>query len=432
MRFVSTRGACPPVPFGEALLQGLAPDGGLYLPEEIVRLDAPTLASFREASLAEIAFRVAGPYVDDLASSELERICRDAFDFDVPLVPLEDGISILELFHGPTLAFKDVGARFMARLMSAYLRDTGETRTVLVATSGDTGGAVAQAFHRVPATRVGVLYPRGRVSPVQEKQFTTLGDNVAAFAVDGAFDDCQRIVKEAFADRELREQLNLTSANSISVGRLLPQSFYYFLAAGRSASPPMFSTPSGNFGNLCAGLIAKRAGLPAGPFVAATNANDVVPEYLESGVFAPRPSVATVSNAMDVGNPSNFDRILHLYGGDVDAIRRDVRGSRHDDAETRAEIRRVHRERGYVLDPHTAVGLLGLRSVRRREGTGSPGIVLATAHPAKFREEVEPLIGEPVVLPPSLAEALGRETMARRIAPEMEALRGALRDAFGA
>ncbi len=431
MKFVSTRGESPAVGFGEALLNGVAPDGGLYLPEAIPEIPPERRATFRSASLADIAIEVSRPYVDRLPADEVEALCRDAFDFDVPLVPLEDDVSILELFHGPTLAFKDVGARFMARLMSAYLRETGESRTILVATSGDTGGAVAQAFHRVPSTRVGVLYPRGRVSPVQEKQFTTLGDNVFAFAVEGAFDDCQRLVKQAFADDALRNALDLTSANSINVGRLLPQSFYYFLGAARSPAPPVFSTPSGNFGNLCAGLMAKRAGLDAGPFVAATNANDVVPEYLDTGVFTPRPSVATMSNAMDVGDPSNFDRILRLYDGDVQALRWDVKGSRHSDEATRAEIRRVREATGYILDPHTAVGVLGLREVRERERLERPGIVLATAHPAKFREGVEPLIGGPVKLPASLEEAMGRETRAVPIPAELEALRAALRDAFG-
>ncbi|HMB70478.1 MAG TPA: threonine synthase, partial [bacterium] len=341
MRFLSTRGSCDPASFRAALFRGLAPDGGLYLPERVPELPASRLASFAGATLAEIGAAVAAEFVDDLPPDTLAGVCADALDFPVPLVALDDRVFLLELFHGPTLAFKDVGARFMARAMGAYLGERRESLTILVATSGDTGGAVAQAFHGVPGTSVVVLYPAGRVSPVQERQFTTLGGNVRAYAVDGAFDDCQRMVKAAFRNETLSEGLRLTSANSINVGRLVPQTFYYFHAAARwpHDDPPVVCTPSGNFGNLCAGLLARRMGLPVSAFVAATNANDVVPEYLDTGDFRLRPSLSTLSNAMDVGDPSNFDRILHLYGGSHRAIAVDVRGSRHDDDATRAEIR---------------------------------------------------------------------------------------------
>jgi len=423
VRYVSTRGG-EGVDFRTALFRGLAPDGGLYLPEHVPTLPDERIAELADAPLAEIAATVAPLFVEDIP--DLAALCRDAFDFPTPLVDLGDGLFVLELFHGPTLAFKDVGARFMARAMGAYLGEDDASLTILVATSGDTGGAVAQAFHGVPRTEVVVLYPAGKVSPAQEAQFATLDGNVRAYAVDGVFDDCQRMVKEAFADEELRRARNLTSANSINVGRLVPQTFYYFTAArvrDAAGGPPRICTPSGNFGNLCAGLIAKRMGLPCSGFVAATNANDVVPEYARTGVFAPRPSVATISSAMDVGAPSNFDRVRVLYGDSVDAFRADVTPIAHDDDETRAEIARVHRERGYLLDPHTAVGLLGLRAVRQ---AGEAGVVLATAHPAKFREEVEPVIGEEVPLPEALARGLARKNRAGQLPPETDALKRVL------
>ncbi|HMB67952.1 MAG TPA: threonine synthase, partial [bacterium] len=395
MLWRSTRGKCPPVDLRTALFRGLAADGGLYLPERWPELPASAFAG--PPDLPAVASDVLHPFLDDVPPDDLRAICADALDFPVPLVELEEGVHVLELFHGPTCAFKDVGARFMARLMSWFLRDGGDDVTILVATSGDTGSAVAQAFLGVEGTRVVVLYPKGKVTPLQEKQFTTLGRNVTALAVEGTFDDCQRLAKAAFADADLVREVNLTSANSINVGRLFPQAVYYAHAVRQlppGSPPPRFCTPSGNFGNLCAGLIAARCGMPAAGFIAATNVNDVVPEYLDTGAYRPRPSRETISNAMDVGDPSNFDRILDLYGGDADAIRRDLRGSRHDDDETRAAIRDVHARTGYVMDPHTAVGYLGLRAVPR--SGGGPDVLLSTAHPAKFRESVEPVIGETV------------------------------------
>jgi threonine synthase len=330
----------------------------------------------------------------------------------VPLVKVTDRIWALELFHGPTLAFKDVGARVQARLLHHFT--DGTPLTILVATSGDTGSAVAQAFHNVPDTRVVVLYPEGQVSDVQEAQMASLGDNITAVAVHGTFDDCQRLVKQAFADDGLRSHVWLTPANSINLGRLLPQVFYHFvyerLAGGSTelGSWPIVSVPSGNFGNLTAGLIAKRLGLSALRFVAATNVNDVVPEYLVTGHYQPRPSVRTVANAMDVGAPSNFERIQALYGGDIDAIRHDVAGAAFDDATVVAEIRRVYDQHGYLLDPHGAIAWLGLRHELKHADPAASGVFLATAHPAKFGSVVEPAIGEPVPLPQALAEAVGR------------------------
>jgi len=347
---------------------------------------------------------------------------REALDFPLPLVPLADRVHVLELFHGPTGAFKDVGARFLARALAAT-RAAREEITVLTATSGDTGGAVAHAFHGVTGTQVVILFPLGQVSPLQERQFTSLGGNVSAVGVRGTFDDCQRLVKEAFADRDLAGRLGLTSANSINIGRLLPQVFYYFYAAAQlsGSAEILVSVPSGNFGNLAAGLLAKRLGAPVTRFVAATNANDVVPEYLETGRFVSRPSVRTISSAMDVGNPSNFERIHSLYDRDVTRLRRDVAGRAYDDDATRRCMADTFRRHGYLLDPHSAVGMLALQD-EMRQRPGVAGIVLGTAHPAKFADVVESAIGHPVVPPPQLADLAARESRYATIEPRLEAL----------
>jgi threonine synthase len=445
MRFLTTRSAsaghpgdAPGVSFAFALFEGLAPDGGLYVPESVPAWSPEQIARLTAAprmTLADVGARVLQGFVEDLDYDALFSLVEDALTFPIPLVEVEPGIFALELFHGPTLAFKDVGAGVMAQFMAALWRGE-EPITILVATSGDTGSAVAHAFHGVPHTRVAILYPRGRVSPTQEAQLTMFNaedTNVRAYAVAGSFDDCQRLTKTAFADPVLSRRANLTSANSINIGRLLPQMIYYAHAIGgladgagvarsreagvpeanRSHAPahveaPVFSTPSGNFGNLTAGLMMKRAGLPIRRFVAATNVNDVVPAYLDGGAFTPRASIQTIANAMDVGNPSNFDRLLWLYGGDRDAMRRDVVGSRHDDDDVRATIRRVYEERGYLLDPHSAIAYLGLKTSNVASGFSrtAPGVFLATAHPAKFAEIVEPIIGRAVDKPPPLLHAL--------------------------
>ena len=416
MKWVSTRGASPPVPFIDALFAGTAPDGGLYMPERLDPLPAGTVDALRTADIVEIGTRVGAHLLrDEITAEALRPLVADALDFPIPLVPVTDRIWALELFHGPTLAFKDVGARTQARLLHHFT--DGTPLTILVATSGDTGSAVAQAFHRVPDTRVVVLYPAGKVSDVQEAQMASLGDNITALAMRGTFDDCQRLVKEAYADDDLRAHVWLTPANSINLGRLLPQTFYYFLTAslgpleaGRheaGSGGPVIAVPSGNFGNLTAGLIAKRIGLPVGHFVAATNVNDAVPEYLRSGCYTPRPSVRTVANAMDVGAPSNLERMQFLYGGSVDALRRDVTGFAYDDPRIVAEIGRVYREHGYLLDPHGAIAWLALNADLAAH-PAAHGVFVATAHPAKFREVVEPAIGQPVPLPPVLAEAITR------------------------
>jgi len=441
MQFVTTRGASPAVPFTTALFAGLAPDGGLYVPETIEPWAADEIAGLSSRTLTEIALRALRPYTrGDLDPATLEAVVVEALNFPIPLVEVTPGIFSLELFHGPTFAFKDVGARVMARLMASRHRGD-DPLTILAATSGDTGSAVAHAFHGVPNTRVVILYPDGRVSPTQEAQLTIFNgerSNVRAYAVAGSFDDCHRLTREAYANPDLRRSMRLTSANSVNVGRLLPQSVYYFHAIAQlgQVSDLTFSTPSGNFGNLTAGLMAKRAGLPIARFVAATNANDVVPAYLETGRFEPRPSLATLSNAMDVGHPSNFDRMLWLYGSDLDAMRRDVTGCRFSDDDVRATIKRVYEKRGYLLDPHSAIAYMGLAGRDggegqdgrdRREGQdGKIGVFLSTAHPAKFAEIVEPIIGRPVEKPPALAEALNGPQHIIRIRASLDRLLGML------
>ena len=419
MKFISTRGAAPAVSFPAALFAGLAPDGGLYVPETLGRL---RFEGLRGASLPEIGGVIGAHFIGEaMPRAALERLLANALDFPVPLVPLDAATRALELFHGPTFAFKDVGARVMARLM-AHFNAEDRPLTVLVATSGDTGSAVAQAFFGLAGTRVVVLFPEGGVTPVQDAQFTTLGGNVTAVAVAGTFDDCQRLVKEAFSDVELRGRARLTTANSINIGRLVPQVFYYASAALSVEAPPVFSVPSGNFGNLTAGLWAWRLGVPIAGFVAATTVNDTVPRYLDSGRYEPRPSVPTLANAMDVGDPSNAERMRGLFADDRAALRAIVTPSVHTDAEVRTGIRDIWRRHGYVADPHTAIAYLGLSAA----APAAVRILLATAHPAKFRDTVEPLIGEPVVCPRPLADALTRERTVERIAPTLAALHALL------
>lgn len=418
MRLVSTAGDAPVADLRTALFEGLAPDGGLYLPARLDPLGEGAVDSLRGAQLEETALTVARQlWGDETEGANLAEVITEALNFPIPLVQLDERTFVLELFHGPTLAFKDVGARFMARLMAGYHRGEERVLTVLVATSGDTGGAVAHAFLGLPHCRTVVLYPEGQVSPLQERQFTTLGESVQALAVSGTFDDCQRLAREALGRRALRDGLHLTSANSINIGRLLPQIFYYFHAWTQlpdAKGELLVCTPSGNFGNLTAGLIAKRLGLPAAGLVAATNINDVVPEYLHTGTFRPRPSERTISSAMDVGNPSNFARMLALYDGDVAAMRRDVTGSVHTDEATRSAIAEAFRRWGRVLDPHSAVGYLASQTVLE-ERPHARAIFLSTAHPAKFADVVEPVIGRPVPMPGSLAALYDRERRVRRI-----------------
>jgi threonine synthase len=387
-------------------------------------LPAATLDGLREASLVEMA-TVIGAHLfrDEISEEAFGALVRDALNFDVPLRQVTERIWALELFHGPTLAFKDIGARVQARLLHHFT--DGTPLTILVATSGDTGSAVAQAFYGVPDTRVVVLYPEGQVSDVQEAQMASLGGNIRAVAVRGTFDDCQRLVKAAFADDGLRAHVWLTPANSINVVRLLPQVFYYFQL--RKLHSPLVSVPSGNFGNLTAGLIAKRMGLPVRRFVAATNLNDTVPKYLQSGRYKPQPSVRTIANAMDVGAPSNFERIQWLYGQSLDGIRDDITGAVFDDQAVRRAIADVYRRHDYLLDPHGAIGWLALTEARRALSEDVDGVFLATAHPAKFREVVEPVIGERVELPQALQDAIARPRHFIRMPAEYAALSELLR-----
>src|SRR5687767_173274 len=347
MKWISTRGRSPPVPFIDALFAGTAPDGGLYMPERLDPLPGGTIDALSSADIVEIGTRVGAHLLrDEITPEALRPLVADALDFPVPLVQVTDRAWALELFHGPTMAFKDVGARVQARLLHHFT--DGTPLTILVATSGDTGSAVAQAFHRVPDTRVFVLYPEGQVSDVQEAQMASLGDNITALAMRGTFDDCQRLVKQAFADDDLRTHVWLTPANSINLGRLLPQVFYYFILASL-ADAPVVAVPSGNFGNLTAGLIARRLGLPVKQFVAATNVNDAVPQYLRTGRYEPRDSVRTVANAMDVGAPSNFERMQAIYDHNLDALRRDIVGCAYDDKRVVEEIGDVYRQTRYLL-----------------------------------------------------------------------------------
>jgi threonine synthase len=394
------------------VLRGLAPDGGLYMPAEIARHSPEELEEFRGLPFTEVCFRVVRPFATpDVPEEVLWQVVSEAINFPVNMISLSPGLHILELFHGPTLAFKDFGARFMARLMGYFVR--GETRplTVLVATSGDTGSAVAHGFLRVPGIRVVILYPSKRISEAQEKQFTTLGENIAALEVAGTFDDCQRLVKQAFSDTELNKRAWLTSANSINIGRLLPQMFYHVAAYRQlpvASVPLIVSVPSGNFGNLTAGIFAKRVGLPVARFVASTNANDVVPEYLRSGEFHPRAAQATYSNAMDVGNPNNFPRLLDLCRNRLEYMQKEIWGHGATDEETLAAMKMLRDKFDYIADPHTAVGVLGWEAYKSQHPEPAQGLVLATAHPAKFAEVVMKAIGTAPPLPDRLAAYLKR------------------------
>lgn len=414
MKYYSTNHNSPDVSLAEAVVKGLAPDRGLYMPERIERLPREFFDNIDEMSFHEIACRVARAFFgEDIPGEDLDEIVCDTLSFPTPVVEVEPGIYSLELFHGPTLAFKDVGARFMARLLQYFIKRGDDRRNVhvLVATSGDTGSAVANGFLGVDGINVHVLYPKGKVSPIQECQFTTLGRNVTAIEVDGVFDDCQRLVKSAFLDSELNERLLLTSANSINVARFLPQAFYYFNAYAQLKKAGMADNlvvcvPSGNFGNITAGLIAHRMGLPIRRFIAANNANDVFFKYLQDGKYEPRPSIATIANAMDVGDPSNFARILDLYGNDHARITSLISGTTYSDGLIAKTMEECFNDTGYILDPHGAVGYRALKQSLR---PGETGVFLETAHPAKFKDTVEAHIGCEVEIPSRLADFMKGE-----------------------
>ena len=422
MKYYSTNGKAPLADLRKAVVKGLAEDRGLYMPQSLKRLPGSFFDSIDKLSFQEIAFNVAEAFFgEDIPADRLKAIVYDTLSFDCPVVKVTDSIYSLELFHGPTLAFKDVGARFMARLLQ-YFRDGDGLVNVLVATSGDTGSAVANGFLGVEGTRVFVLYPKGKVSPIQECQFTTLGRNITALEIDGVFDDCQALVKNAFMDDELNSLMKLTSANSINVARFLPQSFYYFYAYAQMkarglADNLVICVPSGNFGNICSALFAKAMGLPVKRFIAANNINDVFYKYLQTGVYTPKHSVQTLANAMDVGDPSNFARILDLYGGSWENIRKDISGAVVNDSAIKKSILECWRDNAYLLDPH---GACGFRALSDGLQPGEAGVFCETAHPAKFKDTVEKVIGEPVAIPERLAEFMKGQKQAVSLPKDFE------------
>jgi len=415
MKYYSLNKQSPNVDFREAATTGQAPDKGLYFPERIPKIDSSFFETIEKIPDDEIGVSVMRPYVEgSVPEDELYRIIGETINFPIPLVKVTEDIYSLELFHGPTLAFKDVGARFMSRCLGYFSKDKSEKITVLVATSGDTGGAVANGFYQVEGVEVVILYPSGKVSSVQEKQLTTLGKNIHALEVEGTFDDCQKLVKQAFGDNELNKKLFLTSANSINVARWLPQQLYYFLAYKQWKrnydDAPVISVPSGNFGNICAGLLAHVSGLPVRHFIAACNANRVVPEFLQTGKYTPQKAIATISNAMDVGNPSNFVRILELFDNQFLKIKDILSGYSISDEETKASIKELYQFENYLPDPHGAVGYLALKKYLD-ENRGKKGMFLETAHPIKFYDIVELLIHLKIPVPDSIEETLNKQNM---------------------
>ena len=409
MIYYSTNKKAPVATLEKAVVKGLAEDRGLYMPEQIRQLPKDFFDNIHQMSFQELSYQVADAFFgEDVDAESLKRIVYDTLSFDCPVKRVTDNIYSLELFHGPTLAFKDVGARFMARLLQYFIKKEGETKevNVLVATSGDTGSAVANGFLGVEGIHVYVLYPKGKVSPIQECQFTTLGKNITAIEVDGVFDDCQALVKSAFMDEELNNHMKLTSANSINVARFLPQSFYYFNAYARMkalglADNLVMCVPSGNFGNICSALFGRKMGLPVKRFIAANNANDIFYNYLQTGKYEPKASIQTLANAMDVGDPSNFARIYDLHNGSHEAITEYISGATYKDEQIRATMQQCYNETGYTLDPHGACGYQALKDLLN---DGEVGVFCETAHPAKFKEKVDEIIGIDVEIPERLAD----------------------------
>ncbi len=418
MKFYSLNGKSKPVNFKEAVIRGIAPDGGLYFPESITALPEEFFHGIATLSQNEIAFRAIEQFVsEDLPEHALSAILAEVLDFEFPLMEIEENVAVLELFHGPTMAFKDVGARFMARCLGHFSKNSEIEVTVLVATSGDTGGAVASGFLGVKGVRVVILYPSGKVSDIQESQLTTLGKNVVALEVNGNFDDCQKMVKSAFVDTDLLGKMQLTSANSINVARWLPQMFYFLFAykqAKKKGKEIVFSVPSGNFGNICAGMVAQQLGMPVKHFIAATNINDTVPEFMKTGHYRPKPSSPTISNAMDVGDPSNFIRIRKLYGNDLETLSKNLSSFAFTDSATKKAIFKIYEQSGYIADPHGAVGYLGLKTYLA-EHPEFYGIFLETAHPVKFLEVVEGTLGIHLEIPPQIQKVLHKEKKSIKI-----------------
>jgi threonine synthase len=426
MLYFSTNHNAPIVDFKEATLNGQAPDKGLYFPQTIPVLSENFIKNIETFSDEAIAYEVIKPYVGStIHATKLKQIVEETINFPLPLVPVNDAIFSLELFHGPTLAFKDVGARFMSRCLGFFVKNQPKKVTVLVATSGDTGGAVASGFYEVPNVEVIILYPSGKVSTVQEKQLTTLGKNIHALEVKGNFDDCQQMVKDIFSRSAEFKNLFLTSANSINVARWLPQQFYYFLAYKQWAdkhNPPVIAVPSGNFGNICAGILANASGLPVEHFIAACNANDVVPYFLETGLYETKKTVATISNAMDVGNPSNFVRILEIFNQQISGLKKLVSAVSVSDDKTKTTLKRVYEEYNYLLDPHGAVGYYAMEKYLQQHPS-QKGIVIETAHPVKFFDVVEPIIGKQVPIPQTIQAQLNLPKQSILMENNAEALR---------
>lgn len=412
MNFYSLNKQAPEVSFKDAVIKGIAPDKGLYFPENIEPLPDSCFERIEELSNLEIAFNAIHQFVsDDIPNEKLKEILAKVLDFDFPVVEIEEGVATLELFHGPTMAFKDVGARFMANCLGYFSEGSSNEVTVLVATSGDTGGAVANGFLGVEGVKVVILYPSGKVSDIQERQLTTLGQNITALEVEGTFDDCQKMVKTAFLDKELLGNMQLTSANSINVARWLPQLFYFLFAYKQAKSKGkeiVFSVPSGNFGNICAGLVAQRLGMPVKHFIAATNVNDTVPEFMRTKSYDPKPSTATISNAMDVGDPSNFIRIRHLFQDDFENLSKNLSSYSFSDQETKKALLEIHQNSNYIADPHGAVGYLGLKKYQENHPE-TYGIFLETAHPVKFLDVVEETIPEKLPIPIQIQKVMDKE-----------------------
>ncbi|NMB82403.1 MAG: threonine synthase [Ignavibacteria bacterium] len=414
MKYYSTNRNSPSVTFEEALMNGLAPDGGLYMPESIPKLEKSFLENLENLSFQEIAFEIAKRFIEgEIEADDLKRIINEAINFPAPVIRLDEKLSVLELFHGPTLAFKDFGARFMAKSMAHFISKENRRLNILVATSGDTGSAVANGFYDTPGINVFILYPKGKVSYIQEKQLTTLNKNITALEIDGTFDDCQRLVKSAFVDTELNNKMNLSSANSINFARLLPQTFYYFEAFKQLKNKTVeiyFCVPSGNLGNLSAGLIAKEMGLPITKFIAATNSNRTFTEFVKSGKFVPRDSILTLSNAMDVGNPSNLARISSLYSDNLNQIREIIFSDSGTDNDTINAIKSVYSKHNYILDPHGAVGYFVLNNFLKKLSTNNhSAILLETAHPSKFLDIVEKALNVEIEIPERLQSSLSKE-----------------------
>ena len=419
MNFYSLNKQAPEVSFKDAVIKGIAPDKGLYFPESITPLPASFFEEIEGLSNQEIAFNAIHQFVhNDIPNEKLRAILANVLDFEFPVVQLEENVATLELFHGPTMAFKDVGARFMANCLGYFSKGQENEVTVLVATSGDTGGAVANGFLDVKGVKVVILYPSGKVSDIQERQLTTLGKNITALEVEGTFDDCQKMVKTAFLDQELLSKMQLTSANSINVARWLPQLFYFLFAYKQAKSQGkdiVFSVPSGNFGNICAGLVAQKLGMPVKHFIAATNVNDTVPQFMKTGEYLPKPSTATISNAMDVGDPSNFIRIRHLFQDNFESLSEQLSSFTFTDAQTREAMKQIHKTSQYIADPHGAVGYLGLKKYQSTQ-PDTYGIFLETAHPVKFLDVVEETIPEKLALPPQIQKVMHKEKKSIRIA----------------